>query len=225
MQNYKGIILTVAPSKGGECIVILDESKRLIRPIHPHEESFEKGTFEGMVLYEISFSGTPSPKPWHPEDVKVDMPSLNFHKKFSYQEVKDLLLPHLIKPEEFYDIFKGSRKVDPNEYEGSSIFLLPFSEKYLIEIDREWDREENREIKKAKINIMGMKIPITYWFEREFWNSLSVGDKLKLSKEDGFLIITLGVPYKEGDGYCYLLCSGILSPYQNREVFEFIKSF
>lgn len=116
MQNYKGIILTVAPSRDGECTVIPDKNKGLIRPVPSHRISFKKGTFGGKVLYEISFWGTPSPKPWHPEDVKVDMPSLKFSKRFSYQEVKKILLPYLIRPEEFYRMFKGYRIVYADDY-------------------------------------------------------------------------------------------------------------
>ena len=31
MESYEGIILTVAPSRGGECIVIFDKEKGLVR--------------------------------------------------------------------------------------------------------------------------------------------------------------------------------------------------
>ena len=157
----------------------------------------------------------PSPKPYHPEDVEVDMSSLRFTEKFSYQEVKNLLLPYFIDPEEFYRMFEGNRKVPGSIYKGKSIFILPFYD-YSMEIECKSIYDLRRQ---AFINIGGIRLPITYWFERSFWNNLKVGDKLRLNKKDGFLIITLSLPFN--DGYCYLLCSGILSPYKDKDLFEF----
>ena len=76
------------------------------------------------------------------------------------------------------------------------------------------DQRPESNKKQAKLLIGNIKVRITHWFSRDFWNSLKVGDRLEFAKEEGFLIITLSRPYQK-DGLCYLLCSGILSPYDD----------
>lgn len=207
MERYKGIVITVAPSEGGECVVLLDYKRGLVRPVHPEKPSFDRGTFR--LMHECSFLGEPKPEPWHPEDVKIALDTLRFTKILDYNQVKPMLKKHAIDINTFLALFQYE-KVHPDTYKGPSIILLPISKQFTLWV---YQRPESNK-KQAKLLIGNIKVRITHWFSRDFWNSLKVGDRLEFAKEEGFLIITLSRPYQK-DGLCYLLCSGILSPYDD----------